>query len=99
MEGVDLGTAGLAGSGWLALIGRELWNKFFSTEGKAHDDLISSLTERIAAQEQRMINLEAGLDDERRARREAEDKVHRLELDNMQLRLELKRHGIEIQPL
>jgi len=96
MEGFDTGTAVAAGSGWLALVAREVWNKFFSTEGKAHDGLINSLNERISAQEQRLINLEAGLDEERRARREAEDKVHRLEMDNMQLRLEHKRHGIDI---
>lgn len=99
MDGSEIGQIAAVGSGWLALIGKMIWEKVFSTEGKASDTLISSLEGRIASQESRLINLEAGLDEERRARRAAEDKVHKLELDNMQLRMELKRHGIEISEL
>jgi uncharacterized coiled-coil protein SlyX len=96
MEEMQIGDVALAGSGWLALIGKMLWEKFVSTEGKASDTLISSLEGRIASQEQRLNTLEAALDEERRARRQAEDKIHKLELDNMQLRMELKRHNITV---
>jgi hypothetical protein len=99
MEGNEFGTIAAVGSGWLALIGKMIWEKVFSTEGKASDTLVSSLEGRIASQEQRLNTLEAALDEERKARRSAEDKIHKLELNNMQLLLELKRHNIEIPQL
>lgn len=95
-EGFDLGSAAMVGSGWLALLAKMIWEKVFSTEGKASDTLVSSLEGRIASQETRLNTLEAALDEERRARRQAEDKIHKLELENMQFRMELKRHNIEI---
>ena len=58
--------------------------------------LVQQLTERIASQEARIITVEAGLDAEREARRKAEDKVHALEIDNLLLRAELRRHGIDV---
>ena len=70
--------------------------KFFSSEGKANDALVSQLSERITAQEARLTSLESGLDAEREARRRAEDKVHALEIDNLLLRAELRRHGIDV---
>lgn len=97
MEGVDIGNVAVAGSGWAALVLKELYNRFVSTEGKANDQLVEQLSKRIEAQEERMKNLEAGLDEERRLRRLAEDRVHVLELDNLQLKMELKRHGFSTE--
>ena len=97
MDYVDSGIYAAAGGGvvWLAQM---VWAKVFSTEGKGHDALVQQLSDRIAAQELRLTSLESGLDAERDARRKAEDKVHALELDNMLLRAELSRHGIDVPP-
>lgn len=90
-------TAGAAtGGGLLVLIAQQVWNKVFSTEGKANDALVQQLSDRLQAQELRLQSLESGLDAERDARRKAEDKVHALELDNMALRAELSKHGIDV---
>lgn len=86
------------GGGGVAWLAQMVWNKVFSTEGKANDALVQQMAERLAAQENRLTTLESGLDAEREARRRAEDKVHALEIDNLMLRHELKRHGIDIPP-
>lgn len=91
--GYSVGAVGVA-----LAVGKMAWDKFFSTEGKANDALVEQLSARLQAQEVRLTSLEAGLDAERDARRRAEDKVHALELDNMQLRSELSKHGIELPP-
>lgn len=85
-----------AGGGGLVWLAQMVWNKVFSTEGKSSDELVKQLTERITAQEARLTTLESGLDTEREARRRAEDKVHALEIDNLLLRAELRRHGIDV---
>jgi hypothetical protein len=92
------GVAYLAGGGGLAWLGQQAWQRFFTKEGKANDALVEQLSQRISAQELRLQSLESGLDQERDARRKAEDKVHALELDNMLLRAELSRHGIDVPP-
>ena len=48
------------------------------------------------SQEQRLLNLESGLDEERRLRRAAEDKVQALEFYVALLKAELQRHGITV---
>lgn len=88
--------AWVATGGGLAWLAQMAWNRFFTKEGKANDLLVQQLSDRLAAQEGRLTSLEAGLDAERDARRRAEDKVHALELDNMALRAELSKHGIEV---
>lgn len=95
MDYMDNGIYALGGGGlvWLAQM---VWGRVFSTEGKSHEALVSQLSERIAAQEVRLTSLETGLDAERDARRRAEDKVHALEIDNLLLRAELRRHGIDV---
>lgn len=87
----------VGGAGVLLAIGQMAWSKFFSADGKAADALVLQLSERITSQELRLTTLEAGLDSERQARRRAEDKVHALEIDNLLLRAELRRHGIDVQ--
>ncbi len=89
---------GVGALGLIVAVGQMAWTKFFSTEGKANDQLVQQLSERLQVQELRLTSLEAGLDMERDARRKAEDKVHALELDNMALRSELSKHGIELPP-
>ncbi len=86
------------GGGGLVWLAQMLWTKIFSTEGKGNDALVEQLTDRITAQEVRLVSLEQGLDDERKARRAAESKVYALQLDNVILRAELKRHGITVPP-
>ena len=86
----------LAGGSVLAVIIQQAWSRFFTKEGKGNDLLVQQLTERIASQEARIITVETGLDEERKARRLAEDKVHALEIDNLMLRAELRRHGIDV---
>lgn len=89
---------GLAAGGGLAWLAQMAWSKFFSTEGKASDALVQQLSERLAAMELRQAKQESDLDDERKLRRVAEDKVHALELDNVTLRAELSKHGIDLPP-
>lgn len=84
------------GGGGLALLGQYIWQRVFTSEGKAHEQLVVQLGERIAAQEARLTTLELGLDDERSKRRDAENKVHVLELYVVALQAELRRHGIEV---
>ncbi|OGT59763.1 MAG: hypothetical protein A3E01_04685 [Gammaproteobacteria bacterium RIFCSPHIGHO2_12_FULL_63_22] len=86
----------VGGLGVVAAVGQMAWQRFFTKEGKGSDLLVQQLTERIAAQESRIISVETGLDQEREARRQAENKVHALELDNLLLRAELRRHGIDV---
>jgi len=95
IDNVDNGLYAVGGGGlvWLAQM---VWSKVFSTDGKANDALVSQLTERLTALEVRQSKLESDLDDERKLRRKAEDKVHALELDNLQLRAVLKLHNIEV---
>lgn len=95
IEGPMIGY-GVGALGVLVAIGQMAWQRFFSSEGKANDALVSQLSERITAQEARLTSLETGLDAEREARRRAEDKVHALEIDNLLLRAELRRHGIDV---
>ena len=85
-----------SGLGVLLLIGKMAWDRFLSPEGKANDALVSQLGERIAAQEVRLVTLENGLDEERKARREAESRVYELTMRIMHLEFELKRHHIEV---
>lgn len=84
------------GGGAIALAAQMLWQKFVSTEGKASDQLVQQLADETRSLRERMTTLETGLDEERRMRRLAENKVHALQLDNVVLRAELRRHGIEV---
>lgn len=95
-DGIDAGM--LTAGGFLFWIGQKVWGKFFDRPDKASDELYKQLADQIADLRNRQEKVEAALDDERRRRRSAEDKVHALELDNLQLRAELKRHGIEVPP-
>lgn len=85
-----------SGLGLLLLLGKMAWDRFLSPEGKANDALVGQLGERIAAQEARLVTLENGLDEERKARREAESRVYELTMRIMHLEFELKRHHIEV---
>lgn len=89
---------GVGAAGIVLALGQMAWSRFFSKEGKANDALVSQLSERISAQEARLTTLETGLDQEREARRRAENKVHALEIDNLMLRAELSKHGIQLPP-
>lgn len=89
--GISVGVGGV-----LLVIGRMAWERFFSAEGRANDALVDQLSQRIASQEARLVTLEAGLDEERRLRREAEGKFYTMRVHVLRLELELQKHGIEI---
>lgn len=92
----DLIGYGVGGLGLVSLIAQGIWAKFFSTEGKTSDALVTQLGERITSQESRLVSLETGLDEERKARREAETRVYELTMRVMRLEFELKKHNIEV---
>lgn len=93
---VDTVVWGAGGVGAALVMAKMAWNRFFSQEGKASDALVQQLGERIASQESRLVSLEAGLDEERKARREAETRVYELTMRVMRLEFELKKHNIEV---
>lgn len=86
--------AGIAAAA--ALLGKLLYDKFLSTEAKSYDALVMQMGERLASQENRLTTLEAGLDEERKARRDAETRVYELTMRIMRLEFELKKHNIEV---
>lgn len=86
----------VGGLGILMAVGREAWSRFFSREARSEGLLIQQLTERIGSQEARLLTLEAGLDIERSQRREAEARVHVLEVYIVQLKAALRANGIEV---
>lgn len=85
-----------SGVGVLLLLGKLAWDRFLSPEAKANDALVQQLSERITAQENRLVLLESGLDEERKARRAAETQVYDLTMRIMRLEFELKKHNIEV---
>lgn len=85
-----------SGIGVLLLLGKMAWDRFLSPEAKASDALTQQLAERITSQEARLVTLELGLDEERKARRDAETKVYQLQMQIMRLEFELKKHGIQV---
>jgi hypothetical protein len=93
-----VGGASASVGGILVWIGQALYQRFFNTESKANDQLVEQLSQRITSLEERQRRLESDLDEERRIRRLAEDKVHQLELDNLQLRFALRQHNIDLPP-
>lgn len=84
------------GGGGFVWLAQMIWQRVFSTEGKANDALVQQMAERLAAQEARLTALEAGLDAARDRAFQAESKVHVLELYVMALKAELLRHGIDV---
>lgn len=90
--------AAAAGGGVLTWLAQSVWNAFLSKPGRSYDQLVQQLSDRLNNQETRLNKFQLDLDEERRLRRIAEDKVHMLELDNMQLRATLQAHGIPLPP-
>ena len=80
---------GVGAGGVLLAVGQMAWQRFFSREGQANDALVAQLTERIQAQEQRLQSIEAGLDEERKSRRQAENEVFALRMRVQRLESEL----------
>lgn len=93
---MDMTGTDVAVGGGIALLGKFLWDRFVSTDGKSYDALVNQQGDRINAQEQRLVALETGLDEERKARRDAESKVYELTLRIQRLESELRRHNIEV---
>lgn len=91
LMGYIIGAGGAA-----AVIGKALWDKFINTEGRSHEALVQQLTDRVAAQETKLQKLEDALDIERRLRRLEQGRVHSLVIYIIELKAELRRHGIEV---
>lgn len=91
MTGVDV-----AVGGGIALAGKYLWDRFVSTEGRSYNALVQQQADRMNAQELRLQTLEAGLDEERKERRAAEEKVYTLTMRIMRLEFKMKEAGIEV---
>jgi len=79
----------VGGVGILLAIGQMAWSKFFSSSGQAEGQLYGQLAEQLKSCLDRIDDVERKLDDERRLRRLAEDRISVLEN-------ELARHGLEI---
>ena len=86
-----------AGGGVIAVLAQMAWSRFFG-EGKQRTELVDQLSQRIQVQEDRMLRVENELDEERRLRRLAEDKVQVLEWYVVMLKASLSRHGITVPP-
>lgn len=93
---MDMTGTDVAAGGAIALLGKFLWDRFVSTEGRSYNALVSQQADRMNAQETRLQALESGLDEERRERRSAESKVYELTMRIMRLEFELKKHHIEV---
>lgn len=93
---MDLTGVDVAVGGGIALIGKYLWDRFVSTEGRSYNALVQQQADRMNAQELRLQTLEAGLDEERKERRAAEEKVYTLTMRIMRLEFKMKEAGIEV---
>lgn len=81
----------LTAGGLLLAIGQMAWTKFFSAPSQAETTLYSGLSEQLRTTIERVDNLQRQLDDERKLRHMAENRIAQLEL-------ELAKHGIEVPP-
>lgn len=106
-QGAPWWLAGGAAALWMAreFIGALVNRKKNRTETDANIELINSLREgldrqgtRIAAMEQSQTAIAARLDDEIRARQEAQEEAHRLKLRVQTLESEMRRLGVVIPP-
>lgn len=93
---MDMTGTDFAVGGGIALIGKYLWDRFVSTEGRSYNALVQQQADRMNAQELRLQTLEAGLDEERKERRAAEEKVYTLTMRIMRLEFKMKEAGIEV---
>lgn len=93
---MDMTGTDVAVGGGIALIGKYLWDRFVSTEGRSYNALVTQQADRMNVQEARLATLENGLDEERRERREAEARVYELTMRIMHLEYMLKEAGIEV---
>lgn len=93
---MDMTGTDVAVGGGIALIGKYLWDRFVSTEGRSYHALVTQQADRMNAQEARLATLENGLDEERKERRAAESKVYELTMRIMHLEFMLKEAGIEV---
>lgn len=80
----------------LFVLGKMAWDKFLSREGRASNELVSQLSERIANQEERLKAVEDLASEERRLRMVAEKEVSDLTLRVYKLENELRKHNIEV---
>lgn len=90
--GAAVGTAIGAGLMLIATVARDKLGR----EGRSYDQLVTQVTERLASQEARLLQIEAALDHERSKRHLAENEVHALQLRVARLETELRLHGIEV---
>lgn len=94
--GIGVAEAAVTASGFVLLIGKLAWDKFFNSETKVNEALLVQVTERLKLQEDKLKKVEDALDLERRLRRLEQNKVHSLVLYIIELKSELRKHGIEV---
>lgn len=90
------GAAGLGLAGVVGVVGTHLWNKYVSTEGKAHAQLIEHFQVELNDLRGRMFQMEARLQGEIGQRIAAEVQIERLKLRVEVLERELVRNNIKV---
>lgn len=94
MDGLSSLWLGLAAV--LGTVGKAVWDKFVSRDGRSYDALVGQLSDRLKGYEDRLDRLEIALDEERNKRWAVEAKAHALELYVVGLQAELKSRGIDV---
>lgn len=90
-ESMKWGAAGVVG-----ILGKHLWDKYVSTEGKAHAQLIEHFQAELIDFRSRIATMEARLQSEIGLRIAAEVQIERLKLRVEVLERELVRHDIKV---
>lgn len=88
---VSWGVAGVIG-----ILGKHLWDKYVSTEGKAHAQLIEHFQAELVDFRARIATMETRLQSEISLRIAAEVQIERLRLRVEVLERELVRHDIKV---
>lgn len=93
----QLGSAGTLGAaGIIGILGKHLWDKYVSTEGKAHAQLIEHFQAELVDFRSRIATMETRLQSEIGQRIAAEVQIERLKLRVEVLERELTRHNITV---
>lgn len=83
-------------AGVIGILGKHLWDKYVSTEGKAHAQLIEHFQAELIDFRARIASMETRLQSEIGLRIAAEVQIERLKLRVEVLERELTRHNITV---
>lgn len=90
------GAATLGAAGAIGMVLKHLWDKYVSTEGKAHAQLIEHFQAELIDFRSRIATMETRLQSEIGLRIAAEVQIERLKLRVEVLERELVRHDIKV---